>query len=269
MMKCFRTRAKIFPAADLVARLSTSTVTAPKVSKLASDTPFKRAFGRGGNSLRDLLNSIYDEDIKSVEKLDVVNKNLFPSRFLMYDVFCTLSSGEKIVVEIEKFDSRADIIPRLFGYMARDYSEQSEVGLFHSQSKNFLKVPERDIKKFDDTFKLVPIRVIGILDFQIDCDVRKCGSFIQRYGATVQKGQVASNLVQNELSRLLDFTILQLPLAPNDYESCETDAEKWSILMRDSDRFSEEIGELAIEDVTPTDLSRKHHNLSKMTVSEL
>lgn len=266
-MRSFRTRANFFPTADLVARFST--VTTPKISKFASDTPFKRAFGRGGNSLRDLLNSIYDEDIKSIEKLDVVNKNLFPNRFLMYDVFCTLSSGEKIIVEIEKFDSRADIIPRLFGYMARDYSEQSEVGLFNSRSRNFLKVPERDINKFDDTFKLVPIRIIGILDFQVDCDRSKCGSFIQRYGATVQKGQTASDLVQDELSRLLDFTILQLPLAPNDYESCETDAEKWSILMRDSDRFSEEIIVSAVEDIAAADLSRKHRNLSKMTVGEL
>jgi PD-(D/E)XK nuclease family transposase len=264
MMRSFRTRTKIFPAVDLAARFSS--VTSPLNPQLASDTPFKRAFGRGGNSLRDLLNSIYDEDIKSVEKLDVVNKNLFPNRFLMYDVFCTLSSGEKIIVEIEKFDNRADIIPRLFGYMARDYSEQSEVGLFHSRSQNFLKVPERDIEKFDDTFKLVPVRIIGILDFQIDCDQSKCGSFIQRYGATVQKGQTASDLVQDELSRLLDFTILQLPLAPNDYESCETDAEKWSILMRDSDRFTEEINNSAIADIAAIDLSRKHHNLSKMTL---
>ena len=265
-MRSFITRAKRLPAANLAVRLSSAT--SPQSKTLTSDTPFKRAFGRGGNSLRDLLNSIYDEDIKSIEKLDVVNKSLFPNRFLMYDVYCTLSSGEKIIVEIEKFDSRADIIPRLFGYMARDYSEQSEVGLFSSRSKIFLKLPERDVNKFDDTFKLVPIRIIGILDFQIDCDQSKCGSFIQRYGATVQKGQVASDVVQEELSRLLDFTILQLPLAPNDYESCETDAEKWSILMRDSDRFSEEIVDSAFGGIIATDLTRKHHNLSKMTLEK-
>ena len=266
MMRSFRTRAKKFPEANLVERFST--VTYPQSPKLTSATPFKRSFGQGGNSLRDLLNSIYDEDIEFIEKLDVVSKNISPNRFLMQDVFCTLSSGEKVIVEIEKFNSRADIIPRLFGYTARDYSAQAEVGFFHSRSNKPVQVPERGINKFDDTFKLVPSRIIGILDFQIDCDQSKCGSFIQRYGATVQTGQITSHLIQDELSRLLDFTILQLPLAPNDYESYETHAEKWSILIRDSERFTEEINVSAIGDIVATKLSRKHHNLSKMAVAE-
>lgn len=235
-----------------------SNAIAIKNRSVISRSPFKEAFGNGGNSLRDLLNSIYDNEILSIENVGDINGYSATENFVMCDIYCTLFSGEKIIVEIEKFRTKADIIPRLFGYMANDYSTQTDLSEINSNSHTRRGISHWDSRSFDVDYRLMPVRIIGILDFQIDADSKMCGSFIQRYGVTVQKGQLASEIIKNELGRLIDFTILQLPLAPDNYESCETDAEKWSILMRDSDRFSEKNVESTLEDA-----SQKHSKVLK------
>lgn len=238
-------------------RMSTSMI-AIKERAVNSRSAFKEAFGNGGNSLRDLLNAIYDNEILSIENVGEISRHSSTKNFLMCDICCTLLSGEKIIVEIEKFRAKADIIPLLFGYMAKDYSKQTDLGSIDSTMSIHREYvnPDRRISHADS--KLMPVRIIGILDFQIDADAKRCGSFIQRYGVSVQKGQQASEAIAGELGRLIDFTILQLPLAPDNYESCETDAEKWSILMRDSDRFSEK----NVESI-PEDASQKHSKVLK------
>ena len=225
---------------------------------VSSRSAFTEAFGNGGNSLRDLLNSIYDDEILSIENVGEISRHSTTNNFLMCDICCTLLSGEKIIVEIEKFRAKADIIPQLFGYMAKDYSKQTDFGSIDSTTNIHRGLVNLDRRISHADYRLMPVRIIGILDFQIDADSKRCGSFIQRYGVSVQKGQQASELISDELGRLIDFTILQLPLAPDNYESCETDAEKWSILMRDSDRFSEK----NVESI-PEDASQKHSKLLK------
>lgn len=206
------------------------------LAPLTLDTPFKRAFGtkESVNTLKHLLNAVLrgtdsSFDIAQVENVHINSSQL---RSVIFDVRCKLKSGEKVTVELQKVEMREQIVDRLIGYQAHDYREQwlrggrTEAGL--------------------DGYRLVPVRVLALLDFLVDRDRNECGSLVQHFNIqhdrTSCASQVPARALEVRFKALSDITIMQLPLAPDRIDTDSTDAAKWAHLLRYSQKYR--LGEL-------------------------
>ena len=199
-------------------RALTSDTRSTSLAPLTMDTPFKNAFADRTDNLLFLLKTVLNKDgiflksIDNVERKNAIDRNVF------YDIICTLTSGTKIIIEMQNLQQRAQLANRIVGYISRDYSEQ------------WLKSKM--------SYELMPVHLIALLNFTLDKDKEKSGSMIQGYWASPKDGDVAADGFTELFRSLFDVTLVQLPLAPATADLCKTDAERLCLLIRDSAEFS-------------------------------
>ena len=221
-----------------------------EIASLFCDSVFKRAFGMQKDNLQALLNAMYDEEDIKIVSIDNVEQSSVTSRTMIYDIFCTLSTGSRIIVEMQRADTKAQIAPRLIGYLSRDYSEQWRKG--------------------GKGYELIPVRVLALLGFQFDKKREKCGSFLQRYRLRVNDGMECAVEVADKFHELVDVTLVQLPLAPNSFNECSKQSEKWGLLLLDSSKSKtmSEIDPGFLKDESMTKVIQTAQ-IDKMTEEEL
>jgi len=133
-----------------------------------------------------------------------------------------------VIIELQKAPMTVDMIDRSVGYVARDYSEQ------------WLK--SRVTESGRSKYSLIPVLSVAILNWTFDTEVSlekaiKKQSLVQRYVCTLKDGDPTPS-VQTRMQRLVDYTYIQLPLAPKTVTDSCSDIEKWAILLRDSELYS-------------------------------
>ena len=199
-----------------------------RLADLTLDTPFKLAFAKNNRNLQNLLNCLLfrheNVSITSIEDVTRPGTDASGVRNVIYDVFCTLSNEERLIIEMQKSNQRADIIDRLVGYQARDYATQWEKGTTKTSG-----------------YKLIPVRVLAILGFKM-ASVPGCkDEMIQKFKISAVRPSAdfrISEPIERRFGEMSDYTIVQLPFAPDSPDKCVDDAEKWCVLLRDSGKFS-------------------------------
>ena len=189
-------------------------------ARLTMDTPFKKAFADNKVHLLFLLRNVLRNDNIDIKSIDNVERKHGIDRNVFYDVICTLTSGTKIIIEMQNVNQRAQIVDRTVGYIARDYSEQ-----WHKSTRGY---------------NLTPVHLIALLNFTLDAKVEKSGSMVQGYTAAPKKipGNRSVQGIAKRYRSLFDITLVQLPLAPAFIDDCKTDVERLCVLLRDSANFT-------------------------------
>ena len=130
------------------------------LAPLRLDTPFKRAF-RNTASLAALLNAVLNDTanhkVTSVNNIELKSTQL---RSCIFDVYCTLSDGSKVIIELQKANMRDEIVDRLVGYVSRSYSEQW--------------LPGGSTGAGSGSYMLVPVKIVAIVDFMLEKDEASC-----------------------------------------------------------------------------------------------
>jgi len=223
-----------------------------QLASLLSASVFKRAFGKHKDNLLAFLNDMYDEEKDKIVSIDNVEQSSVASKAMVFDILCTLSTGRRIIVELQQADvKRSEIAKRLICYLSRSYSEQWE-------------------KRMSKGYALIPVRVLALFAFQIDKSREKSGDFIQRYNLRIDGGDVPALDVISELRELMDVMLVQLSLAPNRLSECSKPSEKWGRLLFDSSRSK------TIDEIDPGFFTDKHMakviecaQIDKMTKAQL
>jgi hypothetical protein len=205
-----------------------------KLAALTLDKIFKRAFGDDPENgpLAHLLNSVMRSDSQDHEiaSIDAVELSFPGASTTIFDIRCTLKSGAKIIVELQKAPMRSQIYDRMFGYVARDYTKQwfTEPALTDSKKRKYA---------------LIPVRGLAILDFILDDSVAplshrraNSGQLVQHYYMQPSPSTVRPYAKgAARIAELADLTIVQLPLAPTMEEVAAglamSPAEKWAHLL--------------------------------------
>ena len=84
---------------------------------------------------------------------------------------------------------------------------------------------------------LHPVRVIALLDYTLGADLLQSGAMIQRFSVSPAAGTVADPGIAARFAVLFDFTLVQLPLAPDVSEQSSA-AELWAHLLGRSDKYT-------------------------------
>jgi len=194
------------------------------LAPLRLDTPFKRAF-RNTASLAALLNAVLNDTanhkVTSVNNVELKSTQL---RSCIFDVYCTLSDGSKVIIELQKANMRDEIVDRLVGYVSRSYGKQW--------------LPGGSTEAGSGSYMLVPVKIVAIVDFKLEKDEASCGSLVQNYSMCLRAGTAAPSPLRR-LQELVDITIVQLPLAPTDASRPGLSAaELWAHLLRYSQKYS-------------------------------
>lgn len=198
-----------------------------ELAPLTLDTPFKRALGTmaAKDTLKHFLNSLLGEpvEIASIENVEIKSA---VTRSVIFDVRCKLASGEKVIIELLKAPTRADFFDRLFGYLGGEYREQWR--------------PGGRTEAGPRGYRLIPVRMVAVLDFLIDRDATLSGSLIQHYHikhAPKDPTEVPAPAAVKRLGALSNVTFLQLPLAPDELSEDSADVVKWAHLLHHSSRY--------------------------------
>jgi len=85
-------------------------------------------------------------------------------------------------------------------------------------------------------YTLVPVKMVAILDFTLERNKALSGTLVQNFSITPRAGTAAPTALKT-FQTLLDFTVLQLPLAPKDLTDRSTPAERWAHLLGLSDTY--------------------------------
>lgn len=235
-------------------------VTPGKLAALTSDVSFKRAFGSDSSkeTLKHLLNALMSEsgkplDVSVIENVEFKDAVL---RSVVFDVRCQLTSGERVIIEVQKADIATDMTDRLIGYMSYDYMTQWRRG-------GKMEAPVKG------KYKLLPVRMLALLDFCLDDDSANCGSLVQHYHMQLSQAatQVSAPAAAKRLRELSDITIVQLPLAPDKIVDGMSDAEKWAHLLHSSQQYSIATLPQPLR-ATPFLAAAESARLDKMTVEE-
>ena len=196
-----------------------------RLLSLTRDVPFKRAFGGlgSGETLAHLLNAVLAEDAAhTVTQVDNVELKSAQLRSCIFDLTCTLSNGNKVIIELQKANLREEIIPRLVGYLSSAYSNQWRPGGSSEDGTG--------------RYALVPIKMVAILGFMLESKKALSGSLVQNFSIAPRAGTAAPTALKT-FKKLLDFTVLQLPLAPMVLTADSSPAERWAHLLGRSDQY--------------------------------
>jgi hypothetical protein len=197
-----------------------------ELASLRLDTPFKRAF-MDPESLAQLLNAVLNDTMEhSVQSINNVELKSRLYRGCIFDVYCTLSNGAKVIVELQRANMREQLVDRLVGYMSRAYGEQWR--------------PSGVTEAGPSGYKLVPVKVVAIIDFTLEHDAVTSGALVQNFSMCSRSGTapVAPSSLRR-FQELLDVTIVQLPLAPKDASLPGLPAAAlWAHLLRFSERYN-------------------------------
>lgn len=179
-----------------------------------TDFGFKKLFGEEANKdlLIDFLNQllpphhqIKDLVFKNVEQAaDLQNE-----RKAIFDIHCKAINGEYFIVEMQK----------------------AKINYFKDRALFYVTFPIRDqAKRGDWDFKLAPIYMIAILDFEYD-EVEERKKFFR----DVQLKDQDCEIFYDKLS----FKFLQMPLFNKKPEELETRFDKWIYFLKGLETFDD------------------------------
>lgn len=189
----------------------------PSMSKYINpytDFGFKKLFGEDANKdlLIDFLNQLLPQK-HQITNLNFRNVESFAEliheRKAIFDIHCQTQSGEKIIVEMQK----------------------AKVNFFKDRSLFYSTFPIREqAKRGEWDFRLTPIYMIAILDFQYDEQEEK-QKFLRSVKLKDQDGDVFYDK--------LNFKFLQMPLFTKEENELETHFDKWIYFLKKLEGFDE------------------------------
>lgn len=179
-----------------------------------TDFGFKKLFGEDANKdlLIDFLNQLLPQK-HQITNLNFRNVESFAEliheRKAIFDIHCQTQSGEKIIVEMQK----------------------AKVNFFKDRSLFYSTFPIREqAKRGEWDFRLTPIYMIAILDFQYDEQEEK-QKFLRSVKLKDQDGDV--------FYEKLNFKFLQMPLFTKEENELETHFDKWIYFLKKLEGFDE------------------------------
>ncbi|MCB0519138.1 MAG: PD-(D/E)XK nuclease family transposase [Lewinellaceae bacterium] len=179
-----------------------------------TDFGFKKLFGEEANKdlLIDFLNQllpphhqIKDLTFKNVENLP----DLPTERKAIFDIHCKAVSGEHFVVEMQK----------------------AKINFFKDRALFYLTFPIRDqAKQGDWDFRLTPIYMVAILDFEYDEDEEK-----RKFFRNVQLKDQDCDVFYDKLN----FKFIQMPLFAKEDHELESHFDKWIYFLKKLETFDD------------------------------
>jgi predicted transposase/invertase (TIGR01784 family) len=179
-----------------------------------TDFGFKKLFGEEANKdlLIDFLNQLLPAH-HQIATLKFRNPEILGEmiheRKAIFDIHCEAQSGEKFIVEMQK----------------------AKVNFFKDRSLFYATIPIREqAKKGDWDFRLTPVYMIAILDFQYDENEER-QKFLRSVNLKDQDGEVFYDK--------LNFKFIQMPLFNKKEDELETHFDKWIYLLKKLESFDE------------------------------
>ncbi len=179
-----------------------------------TDFGFKKLFGEEANKelLIDFLNQLLPTR-HQITELDFRNVESFAElsheRKAIFDIHCQTQSGERIIVEMQK----------------------AKVNYFKDRSLFYATFPIREQSKRGEwDFRLNPIYMIAILDFQYDEKEEK-QKFLRSIKLKDQDGEIFYDK--------LNFKFLQMPLFDKQENELESHFDKWVYFLKKLESFDE------------------------------
>ena len=179
-----------------------------------TDFGFKKLFGEEANKdfLIDFLNQllpphhqIADLSFKNVENLP----DLPTERKAIFDIHCKAVSGEHFVVEMQK----------------------AKINFFKDRMLFYLTFPIREqAQRGEWDFKLTPIYMIAILDFEYDEEEER-----RKFLRHVQFKDQDCDVFYNKLH----FKFIQMPLFTKEAHELETHFDKWIYFLKKLETFDD------------------------------
>jgi len=179
-----------------------------------TDFGFKKLFGEEANKdlLIDFLNQILPAH-HQIASLDFRNPEILGEmkheRKAIFDIHCDAKSGEKFIVEMQK----------------------AKVNFFKDRSLFYATLPIREqAKKGDWDFRLTPVYMIAILDFQYDENEER-----QKFFRSVNLKDQDGDVFYDKLT----FKFIQMPLFIKGEDELESHFDKWIYLLKKLESFDE------------------------------
>ncbi|MCU0338925.1 MAG: Rpn family recombination-promoting nuclease/putative transposase [Spirosomaceae bacterium] len=179
-----------------------------------TDFGFKKLFGEEANKdlLVDFLNQLLPER-HQITELAFRNVEGLPEiahdRKAIFDIHCQTQSGERIIVEMQK----------------------AKVKFFKDRSLFYSTFPIREqAKRGDWDFRLAPIYMIAILDFQYDEQEEK-----QKFLRSVKLKDQDGDIFYDKLN----FKFIQMPLFNKGEDELESHFDKWIYFLKKLEDFDD------------------------------
>lgn len=188
-----------------------------------TDFGFKKIFGEEVNKdlLIDFLNQLLPphHQIANLQfRNGEVMGELSQDRKAIFDIHCQSTEGERFIVEMQK----------------------AKVNFFKDRSLFYATIPIREqAKRGDWDFKLTPIYMIAILDFQYD-EQEEIQKFLRSVKLKDQDGDV---FYDN-----LTFKFIQMPLFDKGASELKTHFDKWIYFLKNLETF-DSIPQILEEDI--------------------
>ncbi|WP_232834967.1 Rpn family recombination-promoting nuclease/putative transposase [Pleomorphovibrio marinus] len=175
-----------------------------------TDFGFKKLFGEEASKdiLLDFLNAVLEDEVGEIVDLEYAkNEHLGTTeldRKVVFDIFCRTASGERIIIEMQKFFQ----------------SYFKERSLYYTT----FAIQEQAIQGEWD-FHLYPVYCISLLDFVLrDPEITPESYFHKVKLLETTTGKVFNNK--------LSFVYLEMPKFNKNANELETKFEKWMYLLR-------------------------------------
>ena len=184
-----------------------------KYINLYTDFAFKKIFGTEANKdiLISFLNTFLEfEGDKAIEDIEYINPEQLGDtnreRRAIYDVYCTTKEGERFIVEMQR--AKQDYFKdRALYYSSFAIREQGQKG---------------GDKPWD--YHLMPVYVIGILDFRIDDDPTRADKVITRVRLKDDDNRTFSDRLQ--------LVFLEMPKFRKREDELESFSDKWLFVIK-------------------------------------
>ena len=180
---------------------------------LMFDKGFKRIFGKDSNKdlLINFLNEILPElKIRDLTFLNTEQQGLaLESKNSTFDVYCTTDDGTKVVVEVQ----------------VKNQHNFAERALYYAS------LPILDSLKSGDDYRMVPVYVVALLDFEIDRHPEgEEETYEYRY--SIREDRTGALLTD-----VLHFVFIEIGKFKKTEKELVTDKEKWYFCFRDMYRL--------------------------------
>jgi predicted transposase/invertase (TIGR01784 family) len=175
---------------------------------------FKKLFGEEANKdlLIDFLNQLLPahHQIATLEfRNSEIMGEMLHERKAIFDIHCESQIGEKFIVEMQK----------------------AKVNFFKDRSLFYATIPIREqAKKGEWDFRLTPVYMIAILDFQYDENEER-QKFLRSVDLKDQDGEVFYDK--------LNFKFIQMPLFDKSENELDSHFDKWIYFLKKLESFNE------------------------------
>ena len=179
-----------------------------------TDFGFKKLFGEEANKdlLVDFLNELLPSHHQIVElkfRNTEIPAELSQERKAIFDIHCESKTGERFIVEMQK----------------------AKINFFKDRALFYSTIPIREYAKQGDwDFKLPPIYMIAILDFEYD-EAEEKRKFIRSVYLKDQDGEI--------FYEKLHFKFLQMKLFTKKEHELESHFDKWMYFLKNLETFNE------------------------------